>query len=291
MKVILTGSSGFLGSHLKGFFQNKGIEVLCLNYRPETEPEFLAKALSALTQGDVLAFLNAGASQLSGDDPDSLRNLTASNIYLPAAVASLILKHSPLTPFIHFGSSWQIGKDGAPSPFNAYAATKSAAESLLEHFVLSGLKAASLRLFDTYGPGDSRKKVINLVADALLQDTELPMSNAEQVVDMVYITDVLAAVDHTIELLRSHPVDHLRRYSVRSGRLFRILDIVALMKVLSGKPTFSKIQLGVYPYRIRERFHLPPATDFPPNWHPIVSLEEGLKNILADRGLPMSQSA
>jgi nucleoside-diphosphate-sugar epimerase len=285
VKIILTGSSGFLGGHLKGFFQNKGIEVLSLKYRPETEPDFLAETVSALTQGDVLAFINAGASQLSGDDPDSLRDLTASNIYVPAAVASLILKHSPRTCFIHFGSSWQIGEDGVSSPFNAYAATKSAAESLLEHYVLSGLRAASLRLFDTYGPGDCRKKVINLVTDALIQDIELPMSNAEQVVDMVYVTDVLAAVNHTIKLLQVHPVAKLHRYSVRSGKPVRILDIVSLLKVLSQRPTFSKIQLGIYPYRNRERFYLPPATDLPPNWYPLVSLEDGLKNILADRGL------
>jgi nucleoside-diphosphate-sugar epimerase len=287
VKVILTGSSGFLGSHLKRFFENKGIEVLSLKYRPETESQFIAETVAALSQGDVLAFLNAGASQLSGDDPDSVRTLTASNVYLPAAVASLILKQSPQTSFIHFGSSWQIGEDGDSSPFNAYAATKSAAESLLEHYVLAGLRAASLRLFDTYGPGDSRKKVINLVADALIQDTELPMSKAEQVVDLVYITDVLAAVERTIELLTSHPAGQFYRYSVRSGRQVRILDIVDLLKVLSGKPAFSKIQLGFYPYRNRERFQLPPATDLPPNWRPVVSLEDGLRHTLADRGLPV----
>lgn len=284
MTTIVIGAGGFLGAALHQHFAGMG-EVLALSYRPEKREAFLAEFEAALTDRQPVAVINAGASQNGKDDPSALAELVDSNVYLPAVLGSLILTNSPQTRLINFGTSWQIGEQGESSPFNAYAAAKAAAEPFLDHFTLSGLKAATLRLYDTYGPADKRNKVVNLIADALNARSELSMSAGGQLIDLVHIDDVLSAVDTTLELLNQAPEGVHHVYAVRSGKPLRILEVLALLMDAAGMEKADFITLGIYPYRKRERFALFADTPTPPGWCPRIELVDGLKAMLDARRL------
>jgi len=174
--VLIIGAGGFLGSHLAAHFEARGNQVVRLSYRPERHQDFLEGFRSLLDAQAPTAVIYAGGSQTVRDDPAALQDLTQSNVVLPATVASLLRRHAPDCCLVTYGTSWQVGEQGEPEPFNAYAASKSAVEPLLDHFALDGLRVATLRLHDTYGPGDRRNKVINLVADAIARRSDLAMS-------------------------------------------------------------------------------------------------------------------
>lgn len=282
MSIVIVGAGGFLGSHLAAHFQAKGETVLPLSYRPAQHGPFLKSLLALLQSAAPTAVVIAGGSQNGRDDPGSLAELALSNTLMPAAVASLLQAHASDCRLLTFGSSWQWGQDGTSAPFNAYAASKTAAEAFLAHFALAGLRCATLRLFDTYGPGDTRGKVVSLIAKAIAARSDLPMSPGGQMIELVHIRDVLAAVDATLSDLESTPLTPYRVYAVRSGQPMTVLQVLATMLRLAGIENDGFIRPGVYPYRARERFELFADTPVPPGWRPNVLLEDGLRDLLKE---------
>jgi nucleoside-diphosphate-sugar epimerase len=283
MTVLVIGASGFLGAALVRHFSQKGENVATLSFRPATQAAFLKDLEALLKQRCPRAVINAGASQTGKEDPAALEELLLSNVFLPATLASFMGAYVPEACLINFGTSWQINEAGEFSPFNAYAASKSAAEPFLDHFALNGLRTATLRLYDTYGPNDPRNKVINLITDALIAKRELPMSSGEQQIDLIHVDDVVAAVEATLAFLsREKEVGH-KVFAVRSGKPVTVLEVLALLKQAAGVEEAPFIKPGIYPYRVRERFSLFSDTPTPPGWHPRIELAQGLAQMLDGR--------
>lgn len=79
-------------------------------------------------------------------------------------------------------------------PLNLYAATKQAFSDLLAYYTDAGyLRAVTLVLSDTYGPGDQRPKILNLIKRAAETGQRLELSDGGQDYDAVYIDDVTEA--------------------------------------------------------------------------------------------------
>ena len=291
MNVLILGASGFLGSSLSRHYQSKGNNVFKASYRVEQHSESIISIEKIISSGNLDLVINASASQLSKDDPDSLISLVNSNVVMPAILASLIKKHCPRIPLINFGTSWQIDESGKGVPFNAYAASKTAAEPFFGHFAQDGLKIATLRLYDTYGPRDGRNKIINLIADSLINHTLLEMSAGMQAVDFVYIEDVIAAVEMVYRYLIDTPNGTHEIFSIRSGRVVTVLDLLRIVKEAVGLDSTPWIIPGVYPYRERERFVLFDETRTVPGWNARVILEEGVRKVLADRGCALNEQS
>lgn len=281
--AIVIGARGFLGSHLVTHLRARGQDVETLSYRPGCHEAFVDSFRMRVATSAPDLVIHAGASQSGRDDPSSLTELSLSNVVLPAAIAVILRDNAPECQLLTFGTSWQTSETGVAEPFNAYAASKSAAENFLAHFALDGVKLATLRLYDTYGPGDFRNKVVNLIADAIIHRSDLPMSSGRQVIELVHIRDVLAAIDLTLALLRDSRPSHHLVFSVRSGKPVTILEIVEMLTRLAGLDQADFIRPGVYPYRPRERFALFPDTPTPPGWMAQVSLEDGLRELLIER--------
>jgi CDP-paratose synthetase len=285
-KVLVIGAAGFLGRALVSGLKNGEYEVVAASYRGGDYYTMLGQLRALCQSSDLRAVVNAGACQSTKDDIEGLKDLVNSNVFVPACIASE-LRNAKVgaIPLINFGSSWQIGTHGGAEPFNAYAATKTAAEAFMDHFAQDGLAITTLRLYDTYGAGDSRNKIVNLIIDAFIESEKLEMSGGEQFIDLVHIDDVVKGV---IQLI-SEP--HLSRvgfhdiYSVRSGSPIQVIELVKRIATLMGRTEQigSIIKLGALPYRKRERFTLYQDTSLLPGWEPSVKLDEGLKGLIEDR--------
>jgi CDP-3, 6-dideoxy-D-glycero-L-glycero-4-hexulose-4-reductase len=284
MNVLILGANGFLGSSLKCSYEISGDVIYTASYREDKHQESLDVIENIIASKSLDLIVNAAASQLTQDNPSALSSLVNSNVLMPAVLCSLIKKYQPALPLINFGTSWQIGEDGKSEPFNAYAASKSSAEAFFDHFAQDGLKIASLRLYDTYGPKDKRNKVINLIADSLINRTELGMSSGEQAVDFVFIQDVIKAVELTHKHLISSINGCHEKFSVRSFRVVTILELLEIMKNVIGLEESPWIRPGVYPYRLRERFSLADECQTVPEWNAVIDLEEGVRLVMLDRG-------
>ena len=283
MKILIIGANGFLGNALFQYYKNKKDNVFSFSYRPEAHETSVVNIESLIKQNQFDLIVNAGASQNGKDDYLSLKDLINSNILFPSAVTSFIKQYSPQTTLIQFGTSWQIDEKGKDSPFNAYAASKSAAESFLNHFALDGLKVATLRLYETYGPNDKRNKIINLIADALIHKKELSMTGGEQLANFIYIDDVINAVEMTYLLLKNTSDRYHHIYSVKTDKNYTVKEILSILQNISGLNDISFIKLGMRDYRERERFSLFDEVKTIPQWKAKVPLEDGLKKVMQYR--------
>ncbi len=283
MKILVTGARGFLGSHIYKHYVNLGNVVTSYSYRADNDRQARAEIVELIRNIKPDLIINAGASQNGKDDPDAVHELLLSNVALPGYVAWAIKNHAPDCLFITFGSSWQFDDENDQWPFNAYAASKTAAEDLLTHYAQDGVRMASLRLYDTYGPGDNRNKVVNLIADAMNGRTILNMSGGEQEIDLIHIKDVIAAVDQTKQLLSERADGCLLKYAVRSCQPIQIKEIARIMSEIRDLDVSSMVNLGFYPYRKRERFVLDCKQERVPGWRAEIKLEDGLRDLMEMR--------
>jgi nucleoside-diphosphate-sugar epimerase len=201
--------------------------------------------------------------------------LIESNVLFGTQLAEACVRNG-VGLLVNTGTSWQHFRSGAYDPVCLYAATKQAFENVLDFYVDAfEFKAITLSLFDTYGPGDPRLKLVNLLLQNLDNNEPLLMSPGKQLLDLVHIDDVTNAfcVAASRLLMGASEANH-ERFSVSTSELISIQDLVALIRTTSGRRL--DVVFGGRPYRRREVMKPLYATPWIPGWHPTISLRTGI---------------
>ncbi len=291
--ALVTGASGFVGGHLARRLVRDGWNVHILT-RPESRlqgaPEFSRAAVhvhDGSTEGmtscvgaakpDVVFHLaSLFLSQHLGKD---VTPLIESNVLFGTQLLDA-MRASNVTRIINTGTSWQHYDDADYNPVCLYAATKEAFEAILEYYVQAeGFQAITLKLFDTYGPGDTRPKLFNLLRKASSTGEALDMSAGEQLIDLVYIDDVIDAYVVAAQRLLGDALARHERYAVSSGRPLPLKNLVETYAKVANRPV--NVNWGARPYRAREVMVPWSNGQLIGGWRPRVSLAEGLARLNA----------
>jgi nucleoside-diphosphate-sugar epimerase len=289
-RVLLTGASGFVGAALTRRLLADGWEVhlllregssaaalppegprLRLHRHDGSTPQLIEIMRAAAPQ----AVFHLASLFLAVHKPEDVDRLINSNLLfstqLVEAMAVCGVRH-----LVNTGTSWEHYEDAAYNPVCLYAATKHAFSALLRYYVeVHGLRVVTLKLFDTYGAGDTRPKVLNLLKRLALEGTSLGMSPGEQLVDLVYIDDVIDAFMLAYgQLADGTQPNAMEEYGVSCGAPLPLRDIAALYAQVSGKPL--DIAWGGRPYREREVMVPWHSYRGVPGWRPKVGLAQGL---------------
>jgi len=107
--------------------------------------------------------INCAASQIVDDSLKSIEELIYSNLYSQSGFLNQAKKNKNFIGYVAFGSRWEFNKKGNYQPNSFYAATKHASVYLLQYFVDKKTAVVVLKIFDTYGEGDNRNKILNLL--------------------------------------------------------------------------------------------------------------------------------
>jgi nucleoside-diphosphate-sugar epimerase len=279
MKILLIGANGFLGNNLLETFDGKNYELFTLSYRPSKEDYFCEELKSILLDFKPEFIINTAASQISGDDPHSLKELNSSNVLLNTFIAWGINQFSPMTLLVSFGSYWQYNNN-IREPFNAYAASKSAVEAMLEHFVQDGLNVLWFELGDTYGPNDSRKKIVNSIIHSIKTEVPLNMTKGDQYINLVHICDVVDAVVSGMLMFKKKETGSFKKFSIMPSNPIKVKEIIKMLSIILDKDISYLFNLGYYEYSKRERFST--ELNFPVlnGWKPKKELKKGLLELL-----------
>jgi nucleoside-diphosphate-sugar epimerase len=209
--------------------------------------------------------------------PEDLEGLIVSNIMFSTQIVEAAV-HCKIKYLINTSTSWQHFENKEYSPVNLYAASKQAFEDILKYYVSSSkLKVISLVLFDTFGPNDDRFKLIPLLIRTLKTQEMIEMSKGGQLIDLVYIDDVIDAYLLCAKQIEIQNESYLR-YAVSSFDPLPLTKIVKLFEL-----TFNKklnISWGVRPYRINEV--MVPWNKYTkiPGWMPKYSIKTGLQKMI-----------
>ncbi len=287
--ALVTGATGYIGRNLVSKLALRGWRV-CVLCRTDSD----LKALTAnLRSGDIFYYDGTRESVIkclvqvkpsvvfhlaslflvthNGGDIDSLLE---ANISFGAKLVDACVE-TGVTKFINTSSSWQHFADEKYNPMNLYAASKQAFEDILEYYVKAyELDVVTLVLFDTYGPCDTRGKIVSLLWRAAMQNDDVNMSPGEQLIDLVYVDDVTEAFLQASKLDLSS-CTLTRRFGVSSGAPITIRRLALVFQEVIGRPL--NLKWGGRPYRAREVM-IPWGNFYSlPNWTPVISLIQGIE--------------
>ncbi|QBJ78422.1 NAD(P)-dependent oxidoreductase [Aquitalea sp. USM4] len=288
--IILTGATGYIGRKLLARLVEHGYPVSVVVRETSPRLESLPAAIEKIfydgtvdslvkgMQGKSSALVIHIASLfLTQHRPEDISQLIDSNIKFPCHLLEA-MHASNMKEFINTGTSWQHFENCDYNPVNLYAASKQAFSDLLKFYQEAyDFKAITLELFDTFGPDDERKKLFRLLQEAAHTGKELRMSPGEQLLDIVYIEDVLNAYEIAI----NESGRLTGAFAVASGKLHSLQEIVAIYSKVSEKKL--NIEFSALPYRLREV--MKPWQDYTilPEWKCNTTLEEGIANIIKNK--------
>ena len=267
MNILVTGATGFIGTNLTRELR-KDHNLFILG-QFEGDPEKLGLPGYIMTD-DI--------TQLAAYMKD--KELVSSNVYFGTAVLEAAAKAGCVKWFLNTGSIWQNynTKGSEYNPVNLYAATKQAFIDMAKYYTdVYGIRFCTLKLCDTYGPNDTRRKIFKLFKDYSESGEVLKMSPGEQLLDILYITDIVAGFKH-LALLLAGGTELEAEYVLSSGRQIPLKEVAGIFQRVSGREL--KIEWGGLPYRKREVMK-PWKGRVLCGWSAKVPLEEGIKSFLS----------
>lgn len=293
-KILVTGATGFIGTHLSKKLLANGHELFVTLMLHETNPfEGNERVQSYFLNNDgiyaLIQFLKNNqvdgvihlasfvqSAEHVSDDIEKLidTNLKFSTVVLEAAA------QAGVNWFINTGTYWQHYNNATYSPVNLYAATKQAFMDIARYYwETNKINFCTLMLYDTYGPNDTRPKIFNLWDRIARSGKALDMSSGEQLIDISHVDDIASA----FALLATHLQNSEAK--VRNGDVFAVKAdkryTLKELAVIFEETAKSKLNInwGGRGYREREVMNPWLSGIVVPGWKPKVSVEQGIKEL------------
>ena len=295
-RCFVTGATGFVGLHLVRALVQRGCEThVLVRHSSACKPlEGLGELLTVHeTDGKTQSLVNVlrnsrpelvfhlAALFVAEHTLDEVEPLIESNVLLTAQLLEAMAQASA-GALVNTGTAWQHYRGDSYEPVCLYAATKQAAEDLITFYRSAvGLRSVTLKLFDTYGPQDPRKKLFDAFNRATKEENSIAFSEGKQLIDLVYIDDVIDAYLRAASECLRLPHGGTSTFGVASGAPRTIREIAELYSRLVGKPL--NIRWGARPYRKHEV--MIPWQTYPrlPGWVPLIDLEAGIRRIASSK--------
>lgn len=295
--ALVTGASGFIGSHLARKLLSLGYDVHILARKSSnlwrikdiqsqliihdvnlTEKSLLQKTVSDIHPTHIFHL----AIYANYRNQDALEEMVDVNI---RGTLHLLLatKNLPYEVFVNTGSSSEYGIKNTPMketdvlmPKSFYAVTKVTTTLLCQEFARAYDKPIiTLRPFSVYGPFEEKNRFIPTIILSLLQEKPISLTDGAQRRDFVYIDDVVNAYTQCIY-----------KASAGSGNIFNIGTGIensndnVVQELFSTTKTSVPIGKGTYPKRSWDMPHW--VADISSakkilRWSPEITLAKGLQ--------------
>lgn len=296
--ALVTGASGFVGACLARHLLAQGWH-LHLIARQNSNLDAITDNSNALTVHRIDGSYQSIESVIQQSNPDvvfhlaslflaqhqanDVSNLIESNLLFPTLLLEAMY-HCGKRNLINTGTSWQHYQNQDYCPVNLYAATKDAFERLITFYVdAHGFKVKTLKLFDTYGPGDKRKKLFYALRQAAQSGDALKMSPGEQQINLVYGEDVAKAFLLAGSQLLAQSESKHEIYGVANPQSLALRELVDIYSQVTGFAI--KVNWGALPYRPREV--MTPWTNYAtvPEWAANTDLKDGITRMERDASI------
>jgi UDP-glucose 4-epimerase len=301
-RVLVTGGSGFIGSHLVAALVDVGAETHVLTSAVSSvyphrlrglrervtthEGNFIDSTAMKAVVGEARPeiVLHLGAYTHVGKSWNRIDECIQANIQGTVNLLQA-LDGTGYTRFVNTGTSEIYGdievpfrEDACPNPVSPYAVSKHAAEQYCRLGVASkGWPVVRVRPFNAYGPGQTPDRVIPEIIVRALRGDELRMTAGQQTREFNFVTDLvegflLAAVVPDIDG---------ELFNIGCGEEVSMADLAATILELMGDPI--EAQFGALPERpieIRRMYCDATKARRTLGWQPRYSLRDGLEETI-----------
>jgi UDP-glucose 4-epimerase len=299
MKILVTGGSGFIGSHVANAYLAAGHQVVIVD-------DLSTGAIANLPKGAVFYLMDIGSPQMEKvfqiEKPDVVNHHAAQmsvvvsvrDPLLDARTNSLGLLNvleascrNGVKKFIFISSGGaiygdtdleNIPEDHPPAPQSPYAIHKLLGEHYLRFYgEQHGLSWTALRYSNVFGPRQNPHGEAGVVAIFInrLLSGEVPTINAYpdepdgMARDYVYVEDVARASLLALDKAAGEPVN------IATGRMVRTRELLAAISTIMGKE-LKYTRAGPRPGDLRRSCLEIAKAARVLGWKPSFSLEEGL---------------
>lgn len=263
MKALITGSSGFIGSHLTSELEANGYEVVRCDLKETKDtvvmdimnPEMIQSVLEK-HQLDVIINMagqaNVGLSWKKPQLTVQLNTVGLINIMETVRAVNPKIRVIAVGSSDEYGNLKEIGanvtEDIPVNPITPYAISKQAQELFAQLYVRSyGMDICMIRLFNLGGPGQAKGYMISDFASGIAEVEAgkkefMSVGNLESARDFTHVKDACRAVRLIAEKGHTGEV-----YNISSGATHKAKEVLDKLVSMANKP----IELKQDPARMR----------------------------------------
>jgi UDP-glucose 4-epimerase len=299
MRVLLTGASGFVGSHVLRLLATNGRHKVAAFLRASSRAWRIADLLPSViriegdlddlesSRGGFAAFAPEVVIHLAWKGVgNTARNDVAQAENIPQTLSLVRLAHEAgAKAWVGLGSQAEYGptegpiREDAPTrPTTLYGAAKLATGMFAGQLCRDlGMRFAWLRLFSAYGPMDDSGWMIPSLIQQLLRRERPPLTAGTQLWDYLYVADAARAIAQVALTPQASGM-----FNLGSGRPETIRNVAE--RIRDAIDPKLPLGLGEVPFRPDQVMHLEAdigrlraAT----GWSPEIDLNEGLRRTIA----------
>lgn len=294
-RILITGATGYIGNCLcqRLIAQDWDVSVLLrkdgsqlpltqrgrvVEYHYDGSIDSIYTGINKSRPQIIIHLATYSISEHRSEDVDKLIN---TNILFSSQLIEAAYR-SNVSYFINTGTSWQHYRKQKYDPVCLYAATKQAFEDILDFYAdACAMKIITLKLFDTYGPGDKRSKIFNLIKGSIIQGYQIELSPGGQTINLTHVDDVVDSFLISIDRLIEDKVEkNHEKFSIYSGENLTIKELIKRFEeVLNVK---IRVKFGARDYRSREVMMPVFMDNGLPGWRQKIDLTTGISSIISD---------
>ena len=210
-KILITGSTGFVGSNILNLLLKKNVYIYDVlrnknkknkkirdlkknkNYSPIFYKKFndLERELKKIKIDIVI---NCATYYTGKNDIKNIENLVQTNIIFCSVILESL--KNKIKKFINFGSMMEYSHSNQFSPKNFYAITKYTFQKIEEFYKLNykNIKFYDLKLYETYGDNDVRKKIIPTIIKSYSKNKSVKIVSKNLIMNFVHIESLVKVI-------------------------------------------------------------------------------------------------
>lgn len=293
-RVLVTGASGFLGTHVVRLLAEHGYRVSTLGRSDSAHPGLphykmdLSREVptNAVQDVDTIVHLASDVSITRSIDNPSAHITNNSAMTFNLLEACRTVKTKPLIVYLStdrlYGKARGSVNEQSPTfPIEPYTASKIMSEGALATYAnLYGMPYIALRASAFFGPHQPRRSFIADIIQKMKEKNDITVGPLQTVKNFTYVENVASAVLLALEAPRSA---YNRRYNI-GGKPIALSEILAHVKGIVEKKLNKRIKI-----HIDRSLQLPQQNEVGPfevvtdsaqkvlHWKQTVPLEEGLE--------------